>query len=74
VTYLKKHHGDLSFSTNAWMLPNHKAFIEMNGKPIFILLDLVEDTESHSRINLAVTFAKILDDCGISEKVSNLCT
>jgi len=37
-----------------------------------ILLDLVEVAESHSGVNLAAAFAKVLDDFGISEKVSNL--
>ena len=47
---------------------------EKNGKPMCILLDLVEVAESHSGINLAVAFAKVLDDFGISKKVSNLHT
>jgi hypothetical protein len=62
------------------MLPNHKVFIavtihfEKDGEPMCILLDLVEVAESHSSINLAMAFAKVLDDFGISKKVSNLCT
>ena len=39
-----------------------------------ILLDLVEVAESHSSINLAEVFAKVLCDFGISKKVSNLHT
>jgi hypothetical protein len=35
-----------------------------------MLLDLVEVAKSHSGLNLAAAFAKILDDFGISEKVS----
>ena len=35
-----------------------------------MLLDLVEVTKSHSGINLAAAFSKILDDFGISDKVS----
>jgi hypothetical protein len=35
-----------------------------------ILLDLVEVAVSHSGLNLATAFAKILDDFGISDKVS----
>ena len=34
----------------------------------------VEVAESHSGVNLAVAFAKVLDDFGISKKVSNLRT
>ena len=80
MTYLEEHNGDLNFATNAWTLPNHKAFIAVtihfkkDGKLMCILLDLVEVTESHSSVNLAMAFAKVLDDFGISKKVSNLCT
>jgi hypothetical protein len=35
-----------------------------------ILLDLIEVAESHSGLNLAVAFAKVLEDFGISNKVS----
>jgi hypothetical protein len=80
VTYLEEHDGDLSFATNAWTSPNHKAFIavtvhfEKDGEPMCILLDLVEVAESHSGVNLATAFAKVLDDFSISKKVSNLRT
>jgi hypothetical protein len=76
-TYLKEHEGNLSFATDAWTSPNHKAFVaitvhfEVNGTPMCILLDLVEVAESHSVLNLAAVFARILDEFGISEKVSN---
>ena len=55
---------------------NHKAYVavtvhfEESGKPVSMLLDLVEVAQSHSRINLAAVFEKILDDFGILEKVS----
>lgn len=73
--HLKEHEGDLNFATDAWTSPNHKAFVavtvhfEIDGKPMTILLDLVEVAESHSGINLAAAFAKILDEFGISDKV-----
>jgi hypothetical protein len=35
-----------------------------------MLLDLVEVARSHSGLNLAAAFAKILEDFGISNKVS----
>jgi len=35
-----------------------------------MLLDIVEVAKSHSGFNLAAAFAKILDDFGISDKVS----
>jgi hypothetical protein len=34
-----------------------------------MLLDLIEVAKSHSGINLAAAFAKILEDFGISDKV-----
>ena len=66
----------LSFATDAWTSPNHKAFIavtahfENNGEPICILLDLVEVAQSHSGFNLAAAFVQVLKDFGISKKVS----
>ena len=36
-----------------------------------MLLDIVEVACSHSSLNLAAAFSKILDDFGISYKVSN---
>jgi hypothetical protein len=43
---------------------------EIDGKPISLLLDLVEVAMSHSGLNLAVAFTNILDEFGISDKVS----
>jgi hypothetical protein len=43
---------------------------ENDGIPVSMLLDVVEVAKSHSGVNLAVAFAKILDDFGISDKVS----
>ena len=62
--------------TNTWTSPNHKAYVaitihfENKGKPISMLLDIVEVAHLHSGINLAATFAKILEDFGISDKAS----
>ena len=39
------------------------------GTPISMLLDLVEVPMSHSGVNLAATFAKVLEEFGISDKV-----
>jgi hypothetical protein len=56
-------------------LPNNKAYVavtvhfEVDGSPIKMLLDIMEVARSHSGINLAAAFAKILDDFGISDKV-----
>ena len=62
--------------TDAWTSPNHKAYIvvtvyfEQNGLLMCFLLDLVKVGKSHSSINLAVAFTKILEDFGIENKVS----
>lgn len=68
----------MSFATDAWTSPNHKAYVavtihfENQGVPVSMLLDIVELARSHSGINLAAAFAKILEDFGISDKVSNI--
>jgi hypothetical protein len=65
----------LSFGTDAWTSPNHKAIVavtvhfEQDGQPISLLLDLVEVACSHTGANLAKAFADILYDFGIEEKV-----
>ena len=74
--FFEEYKGELSFATDAWTLPNHKAFIaitmhfENNGEPMCVLLDLVEVAESHSGLTLAAVFARVLEDFGISDKVS----
>jgi hypothetical protein len=65
----------LNFATNAWTSSNHKAYVaftvhfENKGVPISMLLDLVEVAKSHSGLNLAVAFAEVLEEFGISDKV-----
>jgi hypothetical protein len=60
---------------DAWTSPNNRAYVaitvhfEDGGVPISMLLDIVEVACSHSGLNLAAAFAKILDDFGISDKV-----
>jgi len=60
---------------DGWTSPNHKAFIvitvhfEQDSVPISMLLDIVEVAHSHSGLNLAAAFVKILDDFDISDKV-----
>ena len=39
------------------------------GKPISMLLDLVEVAKLHSGENLAAAFSEVLEDFGISDKV-----
>jgi hypothetical protein len=74
----KEYTGALSFATDAWTSPNHKAYVavtvhfEKDGEPISMLLHIAELACSHSGINLAAAFAKILEDFGISDKVSRV--
>jgi hypothetical protein len=43
--------------------------LEHKGEPISMLLDIVEVAKSHTGVNLASAFAKILEDYEISNKV-----
>ena len=67
----------MSFVTDAWTSPNHKAYVavtvhlEKDGVPILMLLDIIEVACSHSSLNLAAAFSKILDNFRIGYKVSN---
>lgn len=93
---LQDYEGKLSFGTDTWTSPNHRAFVaisvhlEVDGQPLRLLLDLVEVAEvrtcmsqcahlpdepwgcpqSHTGVNLAATFAQVLEDFGIQHKVS----
>lgn len=73
---LKEYDGALSFATDAWTSLNNKAYVavsmhfEREGVAMAMLLDVVKVARSHSGVNLAVTFAGILDGFGISDKVS----
>ena len=75
---IQEHKGALNFATDAWTSPNHKAYVAVTvhfkneGIPVSMLLGIVKLTQSHSSINLAAAFAKILEDFGISNKVSEL--
>ena len=76
IFFVQEHEGALSFETDAWTSPNHKVYVavmvtfKVNGVQYTMLLDLIEVVKSHSELNLAAAFAKILDDLGISDKVS----
>jgi hypothetical protein len=67
----------LSFATDAWTSPNHKAYVaitvhlEPEGVPIALLLDVVEVAHSHTGVNLALAFAAVLEDFRIEDKVSS---
>ena len=45
--------------------------LEYQGEPLSMLLDIVEVAKSHTSINLAAAFAKILEDYRITDKVIN---
>jgi hypothetical protein len=68
----------LSFATDAWTSPNHKAYVaitvhlEQNRSPLAMLLDIIEVPKLHTSFNLAVAFARVLEDFGISDKVRSL--
>ncbi|KAI0037893.1 hypothetical protein FA95DRAFT_1476650, partial [Auriscalpium vulgare] len=59
---LQEYEGALSFATDAWSSPNHRAFIaisvhfELDGQPMCIILDVVEVARSHSGLNMALVF------------------
>lgn len=67
----------LSFATDAWMSPNHQVFVAITvhfadkGVPISMLLDIIEVACSHSGLNLVAAFAEVLEEFGISHKVSS---
>lgn len=66
----------LSFATDAWTIPNHRAFIlltvhfEDKGAQVSLMLDIVELAQSHTGLNLAKAFAKVVKDYGTDHKVS----
>ena len=68
----------MNFVTDTWTSPNHKAYVAFTvhfvheGAPVLMLLDLVEVAKSRSGVNLAAVFAKVLEDFGISDKVSRV--
>ena len=67
----------LNFATDAWTSLNHKAYVVVtvhfhhNGKPLSMLLDIVEIAERHTSVTLAATFARVLEEFGITLKVSH---
>ena len=75
-TIWKDQDGRLNFAADAWTSPNSQSFLvltvhlEYNGIPISLLLDIVKLAESHSGLNLARAFTKVLEDFNISNKVS----
>ena len=47
---------------------------EHEGKPLSMLLDLVEVAESHTGVNLGIAFMNVLKTFGVEEKVRFLNT
>ncbi|KIK36563.1 hypothetical protein CY34DRAFT_94153, partial [Suillus luteus UH-Slu-Lm8-n1] len=47
-------------------------YFEHNGEPLTLPLDIIEVPKSHTGEELAQMFADILEEYGISEKVSQL--
>ena len=74
--FLKEYDGCLSFTTNAWTSLINRAFValtvhfEDNGTQVSLLLDIVELTKSHTGLNLAKAFVKVVKDYKIDHKVS----
>jgi hypothetical protein len=76
LTLFKAYDGRLNFATDAWTSPNHRAYVaisvhlERNGVAFSMILDIVEVAQSHSGANLAGAFVRVLQDFGITDKVS----
>ncbi|RDX39421.1 hypothetical protein OH76DRAFT_1367543, partial [Lentinus brumalis] len=74
---LRNFDGDLSFTMDAWTLPNHKALIAFavhlhhEGTPPSFILDVVEVAELHTGEALAKVFEETLREFGIEDKVSS---
>jgi hypothetical protein len=69
------HPGCLHFATDAWMSPNHQAFVawtvhfKHDGHMLTFFLNVVEVTQSHTRSTFAAAFQKMFIEYGIQEKV-----
>lgn len=74
LQYLQEHQGDLSFCTDAWTSPNHRAYVaitvhlEKDGVPSTTLLDIIEVAESHTGAALAAAFARVLQEFEIEKR------
>ncbi|KAJ7798095.1 hypothetical protein B0H14DRAFT_3492909 [Mycena olivaceomarginata] len=70
----KEHPGQLSFATDAWTSPNHRAFVAwtvhlpLDGNPLSFLLDIIEVPESHSGKTLARALDQILATHSFNQK------
>ncbi|KAF8718330.1 hypothetical protein AX14_011894 [Amanita brunnescens Koide BX004] len=72
---LKAHDGRFHFATDCWTAPNRRAYMAVTiqfateGVVKEWLLDIVEVARSHTGVQLATTFADILDAFSICDKV-----
>ena len=74
----KGYDGKFNIATDSWSSPNHNPYVAMtvhftserDGRPLSMLLDLVEVAESHTGVNLGIAFVNVLKKFGIEEKVS----
>ncbi|KAJ8474625.1 hypothetical protein ONZ51_g7088 [Trametes cubensis] len=72
---MQNYRGRVSFTTDGWTSPNHRAYIalgvhfEKDGVPMSMLLDFVELAVSHTGVNLAAAFVQVLKDFGVEEKI-----
>ncbi|PPR01789.1 hypothetical protein CVT24_001704 [Panaeolus cyanescens] len=77
---LQRQPGQLHFATDAWTSPNHRAYMavtvhfEHEGKPVVLLLDIVEVPQSHTGEALAEVFAEIIEEFGLQRKILALAT
>ncbi|KAG1895337.1 uncharacterized protein F5891DRAFT_960313 [Suillus fuscotomentosus] len=75
ASMLREYKGKINFTMDGWTLPNHRTLVALlvhfkyKGEPLSILLDVIEVAKSHTGEELADTFAKMLDEFDISEKV-----
>jgi hypothetical protein len=75
LTYRQEYEGRLSIAVDAWSSPNHKAFLAItvhlvrDGKPLRMVLDIIELAKAHTGRNMAQAIADTLEDFGIAGKV-----
>ncbi|KAF5372622.1 hypothetical protein D9758_005249 [Tetrapyrgos nigripes] len=79
VTLLKEYPGQISFATDAWTSPNHRAFVawtihlQHQGKLLVFLLDIIEVPKSHTGEVLTREFDKMLERHGLQQKILGFC-
>ncbi|KIK18569.1 hypothetical protein PISMIDRAFT_14278, partial [Pisolithus microcarpus 441] len=75
---VREYDGRISFTTDAWTAPNHKAYVafcvhlEQEGVPLSFPLDIVEVVKSHTGHELAQAFADVLHEFGLATKILSI--